>query len=87
MNTVPSMDIPSIKKIVKNADCHIYCEADYTIYGDNRFLTVTASDKAFSGNIDFGEVKNWKNAITGETGNSQTAPVNIEPYGAAVFLF
>ena len=87
MNTIPKISIEELKNIVKKAGCHIYCDADYTLYGDNRFLTVIASDKEFSGTLDFGKVRSWKKHGTNETGKGKQLHLTLKPYETAVFLF
>jgi len=87
MNTIPKISIEELKNIVKKAGCHIYIDADYTLYGDNRFLTVIASDKEFSGLLDFGKVRSWKKHGTNETGKGKQLHLTLKPYETAVFLF
>lgn len=87
MNTIPKLSIEKLKEIVQNVGCHIYCEADYTLYGDNRFLCVIASDKEFSGTLDFGKERAWIKHGTDENGNGKTVSLNLKPYETAMFLF
>jgi len=87
MNTIPLLSIAQIKEIVQNAGCHIYCDADYTLYGDNRFLAIIASDKEFSGTLDFEKEKQWKKIGSQESGNEKTVSLHLKPYETAVFLF
>ena len=87
MNTYPTLPIEFLKKIVTDAGCRIYCEADYTIYGDNRFLAVIASDKDYNGKIDFGQIRKWRCVTTGECGEGRCAFVSMDAYDVRVFLF
>jgi hypothetical protein len=87
MNTIPKISIEELKNIVKKAGCHIYCDADYTLYGDNRFLCVIASDKEFSGTLDFGETKKWQKYGTDESGTSKSVTLDLKPYETAFFVF
>ena len=87
MNTIPKLSIEEIKKIVVEAGCHIYMDADYTLYGDNRFLGVIASDKEFSGTLDFQKVRSWKKHGTNETGKGKQLHLTLKPYETAIFLF
>ena len=87
MNTIPNLSIEKIKEIVLGAGCHIYIDADYTLYGDNRFLTVIASDKEFSGLLDFGREKKWKKHGSNENGTGTTVSLNLKPFETALFIF
>lgn len=87
MNTIPKLSIDEIGGIVRDAGCHVYCDADYTLYGDNRFLCVIASDKEFSGMIDFGKEKQWRKHGSDESGISKTVPLDLKPFETALFIF
>ncbi len=87
MNTIPYLSIEELKDVVKNAGCHIYCDADYTLYGDNRFLSIIASDKEFSGALDFGKERNWKKHGTNEAGMGKTVSLHLKPFETAMYIF
>ena len=87
MNTIPYPDVETLRNVAKTAGCHIYCEAGYTLYADNRFLAMTATPQAFEGILDFGEEKKWTNAKTGEKGVSDKINIKMEPYETLFLLF
>ena len=87
MNSTPYLDVETIRNIAKISGCHIYCEAGYTLYTDNRFLVMTATENAFNGMLDFGEVKNWTNTKTGEKGTGKEIKIDMLPYETFFVLF
>lgn len=87
MNTIPFLSVADLKEIAAEAGCHIYCDAEYILYGDNRFLAVIANDKGFSGTLDFGEEKAWKKAGTSESGAGKEVSLQLKAYETALFLF
>ncbi len=87
LSTVPLISQSELQKMVKKAGCHIICDSDYVLYGDNRFLAVIASDKAFDGEIDFGEEREWSLYGTDKSGTGSKVKVRLAPYETAVFLF
>ncbi len=87
MNTIPKLSTKKLKEVVKNAGCHIYCDADYTLHGDNRFLAVIASDKEFSGMLCFDKERTWKKYGTTECGTDKTVSLHLKPFETALFIF
>jgi len=87
MNTCLKLSVSEVKQLVEMAGCHIYCEADYVLYGDNRFLCITANEKEYAGEIDFGAEQNWTCVQTKEKGTGKKASVCMEPYDVVMFLF
>ncbi len=87
MNTIPYPDVETLRNVAKIAGCHIYCEAGYTLYADNRFLAMTATPQAFEGVLDLGGEKKWTNAKTGEKGVSDKINIKMEPYETLFLLF
>lgn len=87
INTCLKLPIPVLNQLVKQSGCHIYCEEDYVLYGDDRFLCVTANDKFYEGEIDFGKERNWYCVNTKEKGIGKKAAVQAEPYDVLMFLF
>ncbi len=87
MNTIPKLSTKKLREVVKNAGCHIYCDADYTLYGDNRFLAVIASDKEFSGTLCFDKERTWKKYGTTECGTDKTVSLHLKPFETALFIF
>ena len=87
MNTIPFLSVAELKEIVAQAGCHIYCDAEYILYGDNRFLAVIANDNGFSGPLDFGEEKAWKKAGTSESGMGKEVSLQLKAYETALFIF
>ncbi len=87
MNTIPYLSIEELTEVVKNAGCHRFVNADYTVYGDNRFLSIIASDKEYNGTLDFGEEKSWTRIDTNETGCQKSIELSFKPYETAMFKF
>ncbi len=87
MNSIPYLDVETIRNLAKMSGCHIYCEAGYTLYADSRFLAMTATPEAFKGTVNLGGVKNWTNPKTGQTGVSDKIDVDIESYGTLFIIF
>ena len=87
MNTIPYPDVETLRNVAKIAGCHIYCEAGYTLYADNRFLAMTATPQAFEGVLDLGGEKKWTNAKTGEKGVSDKINIKMEPYETLFLLY
>ncbi len=87
MNTIPKLPIEKLREVVRNAGCHIYCDADYTLHGDNRFLAVIASDKEFSGTLCFDKERTWKKYGTTECGTDKTVSLHLKPFETALFIF
>lgn len=87
MNTVPYLDVDSIRKITTLCGCHNYCDANYTLYADSRFIALTAGAEPFCGKLRLPETKKWRNMKTGECGEASEIALNMKPYDTAVFIF
>lgn len=87
MNAVPYLDIASMREIERLAGCHNYCDADYTVYADNRFLAVIASNEGFAGKIDFGDEKKWYEVNSNTRGEGNAVDVNMKPYETLFYIF
>ena len=87
MNSVPYLDVHTIREFYKLSGCHIYSPENTIIYGDNRFITVLSDGKEYDDFICFTENKKWKNVLTGETGEGTKAKIKLKPYEAVMLIF
>lgn len=87
MNCEPYLNTEAIKQIEKLAHCHFFCEANCTVYADNRFIAVIGKNAWYEGSIDLGTSRHWKNLITGERGEGRIINIALKPYDTAFYAF
>ena len=86
LNTVPYLDVHTIRALYEMADCHIYSPENIVLYGDQRFITVLSDGNAYEDTVHLSKNAKWKNLLTGETGCGDQIKLTLDPYGAAIFL-
>lgn len=87
MNTVPYLDIHTIRELYKLAGCHVYSPENTIIYGDNRFITVLSDGKNYHDFIILPEKKKWKEIFTGKTGEGNKIELKLAPFEAKIIVF
>lgn len=87
LNNFPYTDADSLKPIIAECGCHIYCEGDCVLHGDNRFLTVTSGKNGYSGLIDFGKERQWKSLSEDKAEKGNKTYVSLKPYETAMFIY
>ncbi len=86
MNTVPYIDVHTLRKIYELAGCHIYSPENTVVYGDKRFVTVLSDGKEYDDFINLTKPSKWENLLTGETGFSDKVKLTLKPFEAAMLL-
>lgn len=87
LNNFPYADADLLKPIVSDCGCHIYCDGDCVLHGDNRFLTVTTGKNGYSGIVDFGKERNWQSVSGGKAEKGKSTYVSLKPYETAMFIY
>ena len=87
MNNFPYADADSLKPVIAACGCHIYCDGECVLHGDNRFLTVTTGKNGYSGIVDFGKERNWQSVSGGKAGKGKSTYVSLKPYETAMFIY
>lgn len=65
INTKPFMSRTELRAIAEKAGCHAYAPAGNTVYGDNRFIGIFATEQGEI-EINFKEKGDYVNLVTGE---------------------
>lgn len=86
LNTVPYLDVHTIRALYEMAGCHVYSPENTVLYGDQRFITVLSDGNAYEDTVYLSKNAKWKNLLTGETGSGDQIKLTLDPYGAAIFL-
>ena len=86
-NTVPFLDVKTIRELYKISGCHIYTPENLVIYGDERFIAVLADENEYNDFIHLKKARKWKNVLNGETGQGEKIKITLKPFECGVFIF